>query len=298
LTAKINRRARTPYDTQIGCFSDSSSETPFRSERAILRFCIAGVGTATPRSTGHQGQHGSSTVPQPHAGISIYYYQQLGYSSHSFHGQPAQSIEGKLTKLQYPIKKNAANPGDLAIRRNYENAIKTAGGEVVYSDAFYSVMKITRARKEVWAEVVTRPGGPMYELYVVEREAMVQVITADAMASAIDRDGFIALDIHFATGKAEVLPESRPTVEQIVTLLKKRPNLKVGVEGHTDCTGLPAANKSLSQARAKSVATEIAAAGISANRLEAVGYEQERPIADNRLEDGRAKNRRVEIVKR
>jgi len=250
LTAKINRRARTPYETQIGCFSDSSSETPFRSERAILRFCIAGVGTATPRSQDIKGSTDHPLFPNRMPGFAIYYYQQLGFSSHSFHGQPAQSIEGKLTKLQYLTKKNAANPGDLAIRRNYENAIKTAGGEVVYSDAFYSVMKITRARKEVWAEVVTRPGGPMYELYVVEREAMVQVITVDAMASAIDGDGFIALDIHFATGKAEVLPESRPTVEQIVTLLKKRPNLQVGVEGHTDCTGPPVANQSLSQARA------------------------------------------------
>lgn len=138
----------------------------------------------------------------------------------------------------------------------------------------------------------------MYELYVVEREAMQQVITANAMANAIDRDGFITLDIHFATGKVEILPESKPSVDQIVALLKKRPNLKVGVEGHTDNTGSAAANKTLSQARAKSVATEIASAGISASRLETVGYGEERPIADNRLEDGRAKNRRVEIVKR
>jgi outer membrane protein OmpA-like peptidoglycan-associated protein len=245
-----------------------------------------------------KGSSDHPLFPNRMPAFAIYYYQQMGYSSHSFHGQPAQNIEGKLTKLQYLIKKNATNPGDLAIRRNYENAVKTAGGEVVYSDGYYSVMKIMRSGKEVWAEVVTRPGGPMYELYVVEREAMQQVITADAMASAIDRDGFIALDIHFATGKAEVLPESKPTVDQIVALLKKRPNLKVGVEGHTDNTGSAAANKTLSQVRAKSVATEIAAAGISPTRLEAVGYGQERPIADNRLEDGRTKNRRVEIVKR
>src|SRR5690349_19025274 len=75
--------------------------------------------------------------PNRMPGFSIYYYQQLGFSSHSFHGQPAQNIEGKLTKIQYLIKKSAANPGDLAIRRNYENAVKTAGGEVVYSDGYY-----------------------------------------------------------------------------------------------------------------------------------------------------------------
>ena len=152
--------------------------------------------------------------------------------------------------------------------------------------------------KEVWAEVITRPGGPQNELYVVEREGMQQVITADAMATAIDRDGFIALDIHFATGKADVLSESKATGDQVVTLLKKRPKLTVGVEGHTDNTGSAAANKALSQARAKSVADLVASTGISSNRLDPVGYGQERPIADNRLENGRAKNRRVEMVKR
>jgi outer membrane protein OmpA-like peptidoglycan-associated protein len=127
---------------------------------------------------------------------------------------------------------------------------------------------------------------------------MQQVIRADAMAAALDKEGFVALDIHFATAKAEILPESRPIIDEIVSLLKIRPNLRVGVEGHTDNTGSPAANKSLSNARAKAVVDAIAAAGISSNRLEPVGYGQERPIADNRTEEGRAKNRRVELVKR
>jgi OmpA-OmpF porin, OOP family len=80
--------------------------------------------------------------------------------------------------------------------------------------------------------------------------------------------------------------------------MKKRPNLRVGVEGHTDNTGNPAANKTLSIARAKAVAAAIADAGINSNRLDPVGYGQERPIADNRTEEGRAKNRRVELVKK
>lgn len=83
-----------------------------------------------------------------------------------------------------------------------------------------------------------------------------------------------------------------------VSLLKERPNLRIGVEGHTDNTGNPAANKTLSNDRAKAVVEAIAAAGISSNRLDPVGYGQERPIADNRTEEGRAKNRRVELVKR
>jgi outer membrane protein OmpA-like peptidoglycan-associated protein len=127
---------------------------------------------------------------------------------------------------------------------------------------------------------------------------MQQVITADAMAAAIDKDGFIALDIHFATGKADILAESRPLIDEIASMLKKRPALRVGIEGHTDSTGNPVANKTLSEARARSVSSAIAAAGIAATRLQAVGFGQEKPIADNRTEEGRAKNRRVEVVKK
>jgi outer membrane protein OmpA-like peptidoglycan-associated protein len=198
------------------------------------------------------------------------------------------------------LRDTTQHPGGLAIRRNYENAIKSAGGQVVYSDDNVSVMKATRDGVEVWAEIQasTKVAGRYYFLHIIERVPMKQVIRADAMAAAIDKDGFIALDIHFATGKAEILPESNPVIDEIVLLLKKRPDLRVGVEGHTDSTGSPAANKTLSDARAKAVAAAVAASGINPNRMEAVGYGQERPVADNRTEEGRAKNRRVEIVKK
>jgi outer membrane protein OmpA-like peptidoglycan-associated protein len=74
--------------------------------------------------------------------------------------------------------------------------------------------------------------------------------------------------------------------------------LKIGVEGHTDSVGSPKSNKILSDDRAKAVVGEIVARGIDANRLSAVGHGQDRPIADNKTEEGRAKNRRVELVKK
>jgi OmpA-OmpF porin, OOP family len=69
------------------------------------------------------------------------------------------------------------------------------------------------------------------------------------------------------------------------------------IEGHTDNTGTPASNQTLSQARAKSVVEALVTGGISRDRLAAKGFGQDRPIADNRTDEGRAKNRRVEIVK-
>ena len=75
------------------------------------------------------------------------------------------------------------------------------------------------------------------------------------------------------------------------------PGLKISIEGHTDSTGTAVRNKTLSQQRAESVVSALVKAGIDAKRLSAKGWGQDNPIADNKTEEGRAKNRRVEIVK-
>ncbi|GLQ91542.1 OmpA family protein [Dyella acidisoli] len=86
-------------------------------------------------------------------------------------------------------------------------------------------------------------------------------------------------------------------VAQIVALLKANPNLKISVDGHTDNVGSPAANKALSLQRAKAVMQAVVKQGIDASRLTARDFGQEAPIADSRIEEGRAKNRRVELTK-
>lgn len=265
-------------------------------------FLLASVATTLLAQQDVKGSSDHPLFPNRMPGYSLSNYQQQGFASYRFRTRPPQDIEGKYTRIYYYLLDRTQHPGGLAIRRNYENAIKAVGGQIIHSDDRVSVMKVMRNGVEVWAELEAPThanyAGRYYFLHIVEREPMQQVITADAMAAAIDKDGFIALDIHFATGKADILPESNPAVGEIAALLKKRPSLRVGVEGHTDNTGTAVANKTLSDARAKSVVAALIAAGIAANRLEPVGYGQERPIADNRLEEGRAKNRRVEIVKR
>jgi len=269
----------------------------------LLMLVCTFVGMGTMRVAAHPDVKGSSDhplFPNRMPGYSISNYQVQGFSSYSFRTRPPQAVEGKYTRIHYYLDDPKQHPGGLAIRRNYENALTAAGGEVVFSDDNVSIMKAVRNGVEVWAELQasTKYTGRIYFLHIVEREAMQQVIKADAMAAAIDKDGFIALDIHFATGKADILPESHPMIAEIASMLRKRSTLRVGVEGHTDSTGTPAGNKVLSEARAKSVADAIAAAGIKPERLQPAGFGQERPIADNRTEQGRAQNRRVEIVRK
>jgi outer membrane protein OmpA-like peptidoglycan-associated protein len=80
--------------------------------------------------------------------------------------------------------------------------------------------------------------------------------------------------------------------------MKKAPELKISVEGHTDSVGTPEKNKILSTDRAKAVVSAITKEGIDAQRLSSAGFGQDKPIGDNSTEEGKAKNRRVELVKK
>jgi len=124
-------------------------------------------------------------------------------------------------------------------------------------------------------------------------------VDAAAMAKDIAATGRVALyGIYFDTDKADIKPESEPTLEEIATLLKQDPKLKLYVVGHTDNVGGYDYNTKLSQRRAASVVNTLTTKhGIQAVRLTAAGVGLLAPVAPNDTEEGRAKNRRVELVK-
>ena len=128
-------------------------------------------------------------------------------------------------------------------------------------------------------------------------EKMVSVKAAD-MADAITSEGKIALyGIYFDTGKADVQPASDATLGEIAKLLKDRPGLNLLVVGHTDNAGPFANNMELSQRRAAAVVAALTGAhGVKKSRLTPVGVSSAAPVASNKTEQGRAKNRRVELV--
>ncbi len=212
-----------------------------------------------------------------------------------------KSIEGKKTYLYYVINEGSTVPSPLQIFRNYQNAFKKLGAKIYEvwetgSSYNYLTAVISKNNREIW--VMMEPSDGEYHIYIVEAEAMVQQVTASDMLGALNRDGFIALYINFDSGKAVVKEDSLGIIDQIHQLLKDNPALKISVEGHTDNTGTPAGNKKLSEERALAVAGILKTKGIAAGRLSTAGWGQERPVADNRTEDGKAKNRRVEIVKK
>jgi outer membrane protein OmpA-like peptidoglycan-associated protein len=143
-------------------------------------------------------------------------------------------------------------------------------------------------------------GGEWYTLVVVEEGALEQVVEANAEAwkNDIRQTGKVALyGIYFDTGKSVVKPESEPTINEIAKLLRDNPTFKLHVVGHTDNVGELDYNLRLSKARADAVVnTLVRNHKIAAERLKAHGVGPLAPVASNQTEEGRAKNRRVELV--
>jgi OmpA-OmpF porin, OOP family len=242
--------------------------------------------------------------------FTIYDAEDVDFDSYNFfNGKNCISVEGKKFKRTYALKEDAQKSSVIQIMRNYSNAIKNIGGTVIYEGAPQDaecaeynginmiVGKVVKEGNEMWVEVASF-GGDDYHLTVVLKELMKQDVTANEMFAALNRDGHIALYINFDTGKSAIKPESMTIIEQIVGMMKSNPELKVNIEGHTDNVGSPASNKILSEERAKSVVSAIVSKGINIDRLSSSGYGQDKPIADNNTDEGRARNRRVELVRK
>ena len=227
-----------------------------------------------------------------------------------FNGKSCTTIEGKKYFRAYTLKEGSKESSDLQISRNYSNSVRSMRGTVVFEgecsgsdcaeNCGYRMMtgKVAKGGNLLWIEVVPFNAGNDYYLTVVVKEAMKQDVTANDMFDALNRDGHVALYINFDTGKSTIKQESRTIIDQIAEMMKANPDLKISVEGHTDNVGNPKSNKTLSVERAKAVVAAITAQGIDAKRLSSSGHGQDKPIADNKTEEGKAKNRRVELVKK
>ena len=102
--------------------------------------------------------------------------------------------------------------------------------------------------------------------------------------------------LNFDSATTRLTPESDPTVANLVAIMKCYPAMKVRLEGHTDSTGDPAANKQLSLDRANAISGLLAQGGIDPSRISTDGWGDEKPIASNDSEEGRARNRRTELI--
>lgn len=193
---------------------------------------------------------------------------------------------------------------NLAFGRDTNGTMSFAAG--FYRAPRYGVFRKTDGGTDQIAAIYVGESpsdGPRVAVLAFEAAAMetdkIVVPTASEMRQALDASGRIALyGIYFDTGEATVKTDSQPTLDQIVALLKASPQLSLVVAGHTDSTGDYAANLRLSERRAAAVVAALVKAGVAQGRLTAFGAGMAAPAARNDDDAGRARNRRVELVKR
>jgi len=267
-----------------------------------LFFVLAGVGlslAADPDLKGSKDHPLLSRMPNFH----ISGYKNTEFDSHRFIDQNKKQVyvEGHKYLIEYRLDKGVVEPGELKIRRNIQDALKKVGGKVLFDDNFNkaSTIVLQKEGKETWIEV--RSYNNMYRLSIVEKGGMKQdvVANAEAMGNDITTTGHVSIyGIYFDTGKSEIKPESDAAISEIAKLLKINNALKLYVVGHTDNVGSIDSNMKLSKSRADVVVKVLSDRhGIAAARMKPFGVASLSPVASNDTEEGKAKNRRVELVK-
>ncbi|WP_421593870.1 DUF4892 domain-containing protein [Shinella sp. M27] len=243
-------------------------------------------------------------------------------------------VEGGITDIRYNAPKDRSL---LEIMKNYEESLKSNGFETLYSCADetcfkgntsvyrfnfvggdgtidyrygdgvrYLLAKATKPAGDVYAAVILGESktGPLVHVIAADVKSMqgdqIAFVDAGAMEQSIAASGHVALyGIQFDFDKADIKAESRPTLDEIAKFLKANGDISVVVTGHTDSKGGFDYNIDLSRQRADAVVADLAKHyGISPKRLTPFGAGMSSPVASNDEETGRAKNRRVELVKR
>ena len=213
-------------------------------------------------------------------------------------GEPQmKNLEGQVESITYQCP---ANISMLQVVRNADAALRKAGFKIVFSGKGYADRPLVTAQKEgLWVQTATQLGD-FYTQTVARVQQMAQEMqaSAEAWAEEIAKTGRVAIyGINFETGKAAIQPDSEKVLAEIVTLLTSHPDWKMRVEGHTDNVGEKAFNQALSERRAAAVVDWLVSHGIDKSRLAAQGFGDTRPVAENTTDEGRAKNRRVDLAK-
>jgi OmpA-OmpF porin, OOP family len=299
----------------------SSKQTPSRPGSGRWIWLAVALLAARPAAAGAPAplaDHPGFKDPATFTRIPGYFlaaassFMEKQFDSYPFHVTDGkkdvrQPIEGHYRQYYYYYDRSKGPvPSALQVIRNYQAAAAKIGGKVLHEQvnpgsALRTTLLMAKDGKETWAEVQSGDGSTYY-LRIVERQAMEQQVTASAAAlqQGLAQSGHVEVPgILFDFGKAEVKPESEPALAEVAKVLAATPALKLWVVGHTDYVGGAEANVTLSQARAAAVVQALVARHrVDAGRLAPFGAGPYAPVASNAGEEGRARNRRVELVAR
>jgi OOP family OmpA-OmpF porin len=268
-------------------------------------------------------QQGDSYTPSK-TGYSHFkdFNKLIIYTGSSFY-----NAEGKVAELKFNMQDKDADWNQYSFDNSVDKYLQSIGAKLL------GKLKLNNEQKEflnkdddmaIYNHIVGDPyndpvrmyalnhpkGKIMFQVFsnsasgevgVVELAAFEQTIkapTAVQMKKDIDANGKAILNINFDTDKSTLKPEGQTVVDEILSLLKSNPDLKLAIEGHTDNAGSADHNQKLSTDRSNTILKFLTSKGIAAGRLTAAGFGAERPLVANDSEANMAKNRRVELVKK
>jgi OOP family OmpA-OmpF porin len=277
-----------------------------RIESKLVLLIIVAVLCLAPAAFAQEDVEGGKDNPliSRMPGFYIAEYIEKEFDSVPFKDEKGQEVnaEGKYYYIDHLVKGGAKAPSDVQIVRNFINALQKIGGKVVYQTPTDLYMKVEKSGMVTWAHIAPYNGGNGYILEIIEKKAMAQDVKADAaaMSEGLKATGHVAVyGVNFDADKAEIRPEAEAAIAEIAKLLKQDPSLKLFVVGHTANVGSVEDGVKLSQARAEAVVRYlIDKHGIQAARLSSFGAGPYCPVSTNLTEEGRARNRRVELVQR
>lgn len=271
-------------------------------------------------------------------GSKIYQYEETSFEpyqlvtaavTNSYSTSKNKKAEGRIFRIFYTMSSDKASVYEVFT--NFKKALQTSEAETIFScygdecgdvALFWKALEPARFQIPVYygerfayhAASFSKDGKSYnvamvfgyglgeqgYEIHVVEAEEMEQKVDLHTLESALNDKGMISVyGITFDTGSAQIKSESNDVLQEIAGYLKANPSVNLYVVGHTDDVGSVASNLTLSQNRAAAVVKKLTTDfGVNSAQLESSGVGPYAPVSNNASEDGRAKNRRVELVKR
>ncbi|MDO5655692.1 MAG: OmpA family protein [Flavobacteriaceae bacterium] len=281
-----------------------------------------------PTSTAELGKFPYYTTPEWLKAGGYSTDGELDFSKYEiFTGNSFHTVEGRVNILNFNMKEQDQKWNEYKFSKSFSDHFESLGAKKIWEgtspwDAFedlnqknnndqysfkYSSAAIQENQqiyglnhngKEVYFIIASNMAYG--SITVIESEDFVQtisIIPSEQIQKELIEKGKAVLHIHFDTNKASLKDDGKKAVAEITKVLQNNPSLKIEIQGHTDNSGSVAHNHQLSENRAKTVLNELILEGIDANRLESKDLGDTKPIATNDNEEGKAKNRRVELIK-
>jgi outer membrane protein OmpA-like peptidoglycan-associated protein len=273
--------------------------------RLMIVFCLGVLALLRPATADEQGP--GHDYP-PFAGIEgekRFQYYDTRFDYFNFKADDTGKkirVEGHKIVIRY---EGDGSVSGLETLRTVVEQAKSVNAQITFQHADVDPCgelldaRFERDGKQVWIQVIYFCAGGGSEYTIVEEQQFRSQthLSETDLRRELETTGRAILYVDFAFNRAQLLPDAMPVIQEVVSVMKTSPDWKLDVDGHTDGIGSADYNQRLSEARAAAVVASLTAAGIDAERLKPAGFGASQPIADNSSAQGRAENRRVELVR-